>query len=324
MTDRNAELDRFKTEINLCEYACAVYGFELDKRSSSRNSIVLRQPGTGEKLVVTRRSNGHYVYFNTAGESRDAGSIIDLIQTRENVGLGLLRKKLRAWRTVDHRMNVSATVIELQPSKYDADKVMRGWVRSKKLREDNEYLVNARRLPSSILANPIFEMQIRTDNLRNVLFAYRDADGELTGYEIKNRSFTGFSPGGSKTLFQSISQGNEKVAVFCETAIDLLSLAAIFGTTGKQFFSTAGKTSQRQLDIVRRVPLKIPNLEQVWLAFDNDDAGKQMVSEFQDNLKGLDIGSIVPFLPMRKASDWNDELRSGIRPTDYIPIKAGP
>ena len=49
------ELERFKTAINLTEYA-ASQGYQLDKRASSRNSVVMRHPA-GDKVVIARNDN---------------------------------------------------------------------------------------------------------------------------------------------------------------------------------------------------------------------------------------------------------------------------
>ena len=50
MENRKDELDRFKSEINLGEYACEMYGFTFDKRQSSRCSAVVRH-ANGDKLI---------------------------------------------------------------------------------------------------------------------------------------------------------------------------------------------------------------------------------------------------------------------------------
>ena len=51
------ELERFKTAINLTEYA-ATQGYLLDRRASSRNSVVMRHPA-GDKIVVARGEDQH-------------------------------------------------------------------------------------------------------------------------------------------------------------------------------------------------------------------------------------------------------------------------
>lgn len=308
MQNRKDELDHFKSEINLCEYACAMYGFIFDQRSSSRCSAVVRH-ANGDKLIVTRRPNRHYVYFNVAGD--DSGTILDFIQARRSVSLGKIRQELRAWSAVDIRMPVPSNSIQLEPSQHDAGRVLQTWVKTKSVLENNEYLTKQRQVPSSVIMDPIFDGQIRTDARNNVLFAHRNADGDLTGFEIKNRSFTGFAPGGVKMLFQSAFDPSATVAVVCETGIDLLSVAAIFGTQGKRFFSTAGQVSPAQMQCTTELLQSIPALHEVWLAFDNDDAGRKQAQHFTDVLSPVLVGTqMKPAMPKREGCDWNDQLCS--------------
>ena len=88
------ELERFKTAINLTEYA-ASQGYQLDKRASSRNSVVMRHPG-GDKVVIARGEDEHWIYFSVRDES-DNGSIIDFIQYRRRCSHGDARRELRPW-----------------------------------------------------------------------------------------------------------------------------------------------------------------------------------------------------------------------------------
>jgi len=73
MLERSEELEQFKTQINLSEYAAAC-GCVLDRRSSSRNSAVMRHPN-GDKLIVAVGKEGHWVYFSFRDDS-DNGTIV--------------------------------------------------------------------------------------------------------------------------------------------------------------------------------------------------------------------------------------------------------
>ena len=88
------ELERFKTEINLTEFAASL-GYQLDRRKSSRSSIVMRN-AEGDKVIITRKEGGHWTYFSVR-ESLDHGSIIDFLQFREGINLGGVRNRLRPW-----------------------------------------------------------------------------------------------------------------------------------------------------------------------------------------------------------------------------------
>ena len=82
------ELNRFKSEINLSAYL-ADQGYQIDKRKSCASYAVMRKGE--EKLVITRATDGHYVYTD-AHNDRDCGSIIDYIQHRRSLNIGQVRK----------------------------------------------------------------------------------------------------------------------------------------------------------------------------------------------------------------------------------------
>ena len=79
MNNDPAELDRFKTEINLSQFA-ASRGYTLDKRESSRNSAVMRH-ADGDKIIIAREGQ-HWIYFSVSDDD-DNGSVIDFVMRRD-------------------------------------------------------------------------------------------------------------------------------------------------------------------------------------------------------------------------------------------------
>ena len=90
----DSELESFKNGIDLRAYA-AEQGYQLDRKESWRGSAVMRH-ANGDKIVIKRGSDGHYVYFSVRDDN-DNGSIIDFVQHRQRVSLGAVRKELRPW-----------------------------------------------------------------------------------------------------------------------------------------------------------------------------------------------------------------------------------
>ncbi len=88
---RGDELEDFKAKINLSQFA-ATYGYCLDRKSSSRNRAVMVHPA-GDKLIVARGEDGHWVFFSVRDQA-DNGSIIDFVQKREGGTLGDVRNIL--------------------------------------------------------------------------------------------------------------------------------------------------------------------------------------------------------------------------------------
>src|SRR5271169_5596575 len=90
----DSELESFKSDIDLRTYA-AGQGYQLDRKESWRGSSVMRHPA-GDKIIVKRGADGHYVYFSVRQDD-DNGSIIDFVQHRQRLSLGAVRKELRPW-----------------------------------------------------------------------------------------------------------------------------------------------------------------------------------------------------------------------------------
>ena len=88
------QLERFKTEINLVEYATSI-GYKYLRDESSPSSAVLRHD-SGDLIVVVTDTGDRGLYFSLK-DSDDNGTIIDLVQRRRNLNLGEVRKELRPW-----------------------------------------------------------------------------------------------------------------------------------------------------------------------------------------------------------------------------------
>src|ERR1700722_6353102 len=86
------ELENFKTRIDLRAYA-AGQGYQLDRKESWRGSAVMRH-ANGDKIIIKREADGHYVYFSVRDDG-DHGTIIDFAKRRLRCSLGAVRKELR-------------------------------------------------------------------------------------------------------------------------------------------------------------------------------------------------------------------------------------
>jgi hypothetical protein len=88
------ELERFKCDIKLHEYAASL-AYEIDQHESSKREIVMRRGG--DKISVRRDIDGHYVYYSFRDEN-DHGTILDFIKARLGKTLGGARVVLRPFR----------------------------------------------------------------------------------------------------------------------------------------------------------------------------------------------------------------------------------
>ena len=312
MATGNEELEQFKTQINLCDYA-ETCGFKLDRKQSSKSSVVMRH-SCGDKIVVARMPSGHWIYFNVHGS--DSGSILDFVASRKSLTLGHIRRELRPWArgggSGDFRHSkkmVSNQDHDLVPTKQDFNQINRTWASSGSVHESNLYL-RSRGISEMIINDPIFNDRMRIDERNNCIFPHWNGSGILCGFEIKNKGFTGFSPGGEKGLWCSRPRSTDNVMVVCESTVDALSVATIFQTKNKRFFSTAGTCSPSQVASLVSAAGQMPRGSQIWLAFDNDAGGQTMAknlhAEFHDIRNGLEV---FAKLPEQQGQDWNDVLQ---------------
>jgi hypothetical protein len=239
MRQRRDELEEFKRRINLTEYAAAS-GYRLDRRASSRNSAVMVREAGGDKLIVARGEDAHWVYFSVR-EPADNGSIIDFHQRRHGGTLGDVRKALRPWLSGSSSAGVirppaESFAAKLDPIRRDLIGVRIRYEAMRPIDGQHPYLEEVRKIPAHILTDPLFADRIRIDEQRNAIFPHFNRDG-LCGFEIKNRGFTGFASGATKGLWCSQIGPDDRLLVIAETAIDALSYAAIKGQPYSRYVS---------------------------------------------------------------------------------------
>ena len=304
MTD---ELDRFKTDINLSEYA-AGQGYCLDKRHSSRNSVVMRHEN-GDKIIIARGTDSHYIYFSVTDHS-DNGSIIDFVQNRQGMNLGQVRRELRPW------IGASATRLRIQPALYvktiiptskDRQQVITRWNRMQPL---SSHIYLAARGLADGLADRRFAGRLRCDERGNAAFAHFDAEG-LCGYELKNANFTGFAPGVIKGVWTSRARLVDDRLVIAESAIDAMSYHLLHGGATTRYLSIGGSMNDMQPGLVVRAVQLLPHGATVVLATDNDPAGTHLADQLRHIVSiQADRADIViqEHRPEKRGQDWNDVL----------------
>lgn len=319
MLDRGNELDTFKREICLVEYAQA-RGYAVDRRASSRSSVVLTD-GSGDKLVVAKAQDGHWIFFSVRDE-QDNGTIIDFVQRRSGLSLGEVRKELRPWLMIAPSPAPPAETAfwrDLQPASKDLLRV-RARLEGMASVASHPYLEEVRGIPRALLALERFAGCVRSDERGNAIFPHRNLDG-YSGWEAKNKGFTGFAPGGQKALWTSVEFEGDDTLVVAESAIDALSHAALRVSPRSRYASIAGAMNPGQPELLRMAAQKLPPGSRVLIATDNDEGGDRLLGAIREALRPLGI-STAEDRPPNRGLDWNDVLRGLRFPTSAS--KAGP
>lgn len=298
----DTELERFKSDLNLSQYA-ASYGYQLDHRESSRNSAIMRH-ANGDKIIIAKQA-AHWVYFSVRNDA-DNGSILDFVMHRENCALGRARQTLRQWSSSPPTVQPTHYTHRLEPITRDRAALLREYARLTATAK-NPALV-ARGIPPNLQAAPRFAGGILQDERGNACFPHRDQDG-ISGWEIKNSGFTGFAKGGSKGLWFSRTKPTDTALVIAESALDALSFATLHPDDKARYFSTGGSLNPQQPALLSTVMEKMPRPAVVILATDNDPAGHELAATIQSLAPpgpGLEFKRPLPEI----GKDWNDQLQA--------------
>ncbi len=275
---RDPELDRFITAMSVLHYAAARYGYRRDRRESNRACHVLRHPATGDK-IVRRDAAGHWTYFSVR-DDRDDGTLVDFVQRRtRTTSLREVRDELRHWLGAP-----PADPDPLVPSAgsgRDPASVEEAFAAARAVTTTDD--LAARGLRRQTLADPRFAGTWRQDRRGNALFTHCDDLGELTGFEIKNRGFTRFSPGGTKSVWQSTVLSDDRILVIAESVMDAWSHHGLHpeGRAVSRYLSTAGTPSARQWALLDRLFAALARELAVVAAVDADAAGDALAAKLE-------------------------------------------
>ena len=298
---RVKQLERFKTEINLVEYAMS-YGYELKETKSTHNKAMLRHE-SGDLIVVVTDKSDRGLYFSLK-DSNNNGTIIDFIQNRSNLNLGEVRKELRPWL---NRSDLNKVIAKPQPMSEGRISLIEEFTQFSVL-TNHPYLAKLG-ISNSTLNDEKFIGRIAVDGKDNVIFPYYDDDG-LAGYEIYNDSLNSFNRSGTKALWKSNYNSEDTRLVFTKTAIDALSYHQLFPKEHTRYISTEGMPSSYQRELIRKAIAEFNFAgKEVIIAIDNDEADNQLVDT---------ITSLIPndtqikCHQLENAVSWNEMLQKQI------------
>ena len=295
------ELERFKVEINLTEYA-ASRGYQLDRRESSRSSVVMRHPVTDDKIVVSRAERGgHWIYFSVR-DAADNGTILDFVQRRDRCSLAEARGELSVWIGGEHpRVAPASYRVSISPRAVDRDAVRDEYECARAV-FDSPYL-SSRGIRSATVTNPRFVGTLRVDARERILFPHHDERG-LAGFESKGYGWTSFAEGGVKALWSSNALPADARLVLVESAIDALSHYQLQPDACARYSSTAGMISPHQRELIAAMLRGLPSATTIVLGFDRDAGGDHLARQVRE---------LAPRACQRVTSpigkDWNDCLK---------------
>lgn len=226
---RQTEIDRFKTEVDLCAVASTL-GFAEDRKAGDRNHRVLRHDD-GTKLIIGVSKAGHWAFSSNAGT---AGTVLDLLRWRAGLDIRGACERLREWLgEPESRPKVDSALYiprpKPVPAPADTMKAVAEWEGANQTVR-RIFLERSRGIDPTTLANERFAGTFRVDERQNAIFPYRDGQGAIVGTERRNRppagtdrSFKTYTAGAAPGIWTSnISDGDHRL-VIVESPIDALS-----------------------------------------------------------------------------------------------------
>lgn len=289
-----SQLDNFKTQINLADYAENI-GFEKDVKASSRSYAVMRNGG--EKIIIHKGQNGHFVFSSNNGQN---GTIIDFVQQQKGYDLNTVRKELSDFEPGLALQNPAPELkkhtIKIKKSDYNASLIKNKTAELKTPNEWQQRYISYRSLN-------INDYDFKIDARNNLAFPYLNANNEICGYELKNQDFTGQAAGGEKGLFYANKPKIINEIIVCESAIDAISKMKLDkenknkNSGGRLYIATGGDFSD---DVSYRIEaMAETHGAEIVASFDNDEGGKKLTEKLPCDKKETPNGS----------KDWNDVLK---------------
>ena len=330
LTSRD-EIERLKRDANLLEYACARARYEVDlKESSPRGNLthwIPRRATDGSKILVLRGPKC-WLYFDLRDHGQELGAggisagnhgtIIDFVQQelglprgRGTPSFGLALTEIRDF--VGGLPSPPLRPTPVRPGSADSlrvpdPEVQERWNAAREM-SCSAYLAS-RALTPATLSDPRFRGVWRIDRRQNLLFAHRDANQRLVGFEIKNHNFTSYPRGGVRTgMWRSNALPGDRYLLLTESAINALSFHQLHPQLPVSYRSFGGRIGAAQLQLLQRELEKLPATTTVLLAFDGagDRAGQHYEHQVQRVLPAH-LRAEVRHPPHSK--DWNDYVQA--------------
>jgi 5S rRNA maturation endonuclease (ribonuclease M5) len=170
-----------------------------------------------------------------------------------------------------------------------------------------QYLVEKRGLPESLVTQLHEQGRVYADNKQNAVFLRKSLDSEeVTGANLRgtynDSQFKGLATGtrrdeGWFSLFQG--EGELKRVVLVESPIDAVSAAGVAQKSEKTLFLSTDGAGSLPIDFLQR---ESERGTEVMVAYDADSAGKEMAQQVQQQLPGA-----VRVKPQH-GKDWNEQL----------------
>ena len=307
---------RFYNQENLLlplDMILAENGYSYKKEKCSRNHLTMKNEND-DLIVITRASNGHYLYFNPI-DDKDKGNIYSFCKNR-----GI---KLNDLLNTDKSLEIKDLKHNINPSSLNnkAIEALNHYKELKDLNFDKPNFFSTKRCIDELSLKPFTKLKI--DNFHNLCVPSFVLD-ELKSLGQKFINQCGFmkylqypikkEDGVLKQLCygkkglevlkaDSVKPNDVQNVILCESIIDALSLYELdeYNSKNTLLCSTNGQVSPNHFAVLEF--LAKSSKATLILGFDNDKKGKDFTLKTKEALKAHKIIIKTPCL-----KDFNDDL----------------
>ena len=154
-----------------------------------------------------------------------------------------------------------------------------------------------------ISAAVVEKFGVRIDNVNDRhLYPYRNSDGALTGVKTRysrNKTFSWDGNGQTVLFGMHLFPGGGKTITICEGEIDTMAAHQMNGSK----WPTVGMPSATGVKAVKENLEYLNTFEEIYLAFDNDDAGKRATEDVA-NLFEPNKCKVVNLAPLKDVGEY--------------------
>lgn len=231
------------------------------------------------------------------------------------INLVMREKGLDFKNAVNYLNNENFEQAKVSTVKYDYDPSKYEYKEKEDMHSSKNYLINRRMIDENLVNDLIQKNVIKEDKKRNVVFQWKDQDGNVVGSDKRgtgNTQFRGIDKGSDiRHAFHFTTIDKPKDIYIFEAPIDALSYKSLYKDKEGVFVSMNGLKKTVAMNQIGMFMKQYNEMPKVHLCVDNDEAGNKFVQnfgEFENKETGetIEIKAEQPQMPDCK--DWNDVL----------------
>jgi hypothetical protein len=294
--------NHFKTEISLPDFL-KQYGFEVDKKGSSKNCAKMRNEETGEILLIRKTPTGIYIIWDPLNDLFRGSTIIDFVLEKHKndfpdrpFTFRDAANLLTDYIDGKHFISAHTSYYKLDHEKVESNIINREYNSLKPFTERT--FLHKRGIEDFIIDSAIFKSKIYNHSfvdekgVEHINTAFPlNGETEIVAISKRNDNFKGMIGEKDNGIFitkDPVNGGKIDKLILTESAIDAISHYQINYDKLKdkkiRYISTEGAFSENQTELISKVINK-QTPDEVCFGQDNDLEGTHQITKLLTNLR---------------------------------------